>query len=201
MNSGISLPMAVMDFMPVCMFFISTVILQRDLYHRLSKGAFALLAAGSIMVFIGGFYKASWKMLYALNICDFQALDIAMFPMQGPGFLLVFISLLSLSRKTGGQKLLAVPLFLSNMPFIIMQVTGLGGTQTVLASRAFKMKKYSAVLMYICSFIFMLLMGYLGSKFDDSSSMHWLAQMANTVSQGTFLAGTLILHREGGESS
>ena len=46
--SGITVPMAIIDFVPVVMFFIAAVILQRDLYSKLVKGAFALLASGSI---------------------------------------------------------------------------------------------------------------------------------------------------------
>ena len=77
--NGISVPMAIVDFIPVLLFFITAVILQRDLYYKMSKGAFALLAAGSIMVLIGGIYKAGWKLLYALEICDFQTINNAMF--------------------------------------------------------------------------------------------------------------------------
>lgn len=196
--NGISVPMAVIDFIPVVLFFITAVILQRDLYNRMSKGAFALLAAGSIMVFIGGTYKALWKLLYALNVCDFTTLDNAMFPMQGPGFLLVFISLLGSNRNKGSRLYAAAPaVYASNLIFIIMQVVGLGGTQAMLAIRSVKMKKTNALICFILSFIFMLGMGYLGSKFDDSSKMHWIAQLTNIVSQGTLLAGTMILHKAG----
>lgn len=140
--NGISVPMAVIDFIPVVLFFITAVILQRDLYNRMSKGAFALLAAGSIMVFIGGTYKALWKLLYALNVCDFPTLNNALFPMQGPGFLLVFISLLGSNRNKSGRLYAAAPMvYTSNLVFIIMQVVGLGGTQAMLAIKSARMKK------------------------------------------------------------
>ncbi|MBR2700919.1 MAG: hypothetical protein IKD99_06720 [Erysipelotrichaceae bacterium] len=194
--NGISVPMAIIDFIPVVLFFITAVVLQRDLYNKMSKGAFALLAAGSIMVFFGGTYKALWKLLYALNVCDFTTLNNALFPMQGPGFLLVFLSLLG---NRNGKKVYAVApaVYASNLIFIIMQVVGLGGTQAMLAIRSVKMKKTNALICFVLSFIFMLGMGYLGSKFDDSSRMHWIAQVTNIVSQGTLLAGTMILHNAG----
>ena len=53
--NNFSVPMAIVDFIPVVLFFISAVILQRDLYNKMSKGSFALLAAGSIMVLLAGF--------------------------------------------------------------------------------------------------------------------------------------------------
>lgn len=78
--NGITIPMAIMDFIPVCLFFAAALILQRDLYNKMVKGAFALLAAGSIMVLLSGIYKALWKILYAMGVCDYTALDVAFSP-------------------------------------------------------------------------------------------------------------------------
>ena len=66
-----TVPMALMDFLPVIFFGVSAVLLLRDLYNKMFKGAYALLAAGSVNVFLAGFCKALWKLLYAANICDF----------------------------------------------------------------------------------------------------------------------------------
>lgn len=198
--NGITVPMAIMDFIPVVMFFIAAVILQRDLYNKLVKGAFALLAAGSILVLLGGFYKALWKILYALNVCNFEALDISFFPIQAPGFLLVFLGLTALKKKDfGSPTALAVApiVYRSNLIFIIMQVVGFGGIQYCMVRVALLMKKRLVAVLFVLSFIFILGMGYLGAKFDDSSSMHWLAQATNVLSQGCFMWGTLILHKAG----
>ena len=198
--NGITVPMAIVDFIPVVMFFVAAVVLQRDLYRKMVKGAYALLAAGSIMVFIGGFYKALWKVLYALSICDFQALDIAFFPLQAPGFILVFLGLTSLNKKDfeSPKALAVVPvLYKSNIIFIIMQVVGFGGINFCMARVSRYMKKTLPVVLFALSFFFSLCMGYLGAKFDDSSSMHWIAQLTNIFSQGCFLWGVMILHKAG----
>lgn len=200
--NGITVTMAIVDFIPVLLFFLAAVLLQRDLYDQLSKGAFALLASGSILVLLSGVFKALWKILYALNICDYQALDVSFFPMQGPGFLLVFLSLLVLLLK-GGKKRSAVygvgvvPVFASNMPFVLLQIIGCGGAQWCLFALALKMKRKLAAVLFVVAFLFMLGMGYLSAAFDDSSSMHWLAQCVNIVSQGAFLSGVALLHRAG----
>ena len=189
--------MAIVDFIPVVLFFIAALILQNDLYTKLSKTKYTLLSAGSLMIFVGGTLKATWKILYALNICDYQALDISFFPFQGIGFLLVFLSLTGICSKKFNKLYSVVPVFTSNMPFVILQVIGCAGTQFMLMGKSLQMKKKSAFVMYIIAFIFMLGMGYLSAKFDDSSSMHWLAQCTNIISQGAFLAGTSILHKAG----
>ena len=196
--NGITVSMALVDYIPVVLFFIAALLLQNDLYSKLSKIKYTLLASGSMMVLVGGTLKATWKILYALNICDFQALDISFFPFQGIGFLLVFFSLTGICSKKFGTKLYAaVPVFASNMPFIIIQIIGCAGTQFMLFQKSLQMKQKSAASLYVIAFLFMLGMGYLGAKFDDSSSMHWLAQCTNIISQLSFLSGTYILHKAG----
>ena len=81
--NGITVPMAIVDFIPVLMFFFAACLLLKDLYNKMTKGAYALLATGSIMVLICGFYKALWKILYALCICDYPLLSESFFPIQG----------------------------------------------------------------------------------------------------------------------
>ena len=191
---SISVPMAIIDLIPVALFFATAVILQKDLYNKVGKVAFALLTTGSVMVLIGGIYKAGWKVLYALNICDYQIINNAFFPIQGPGFMLFFIGLLLCHRKKPNVSALAVVPYTSNLPFIIMQVVGLGGAQLLLAIRAIKAKKKAAAALFIISFIFMLGMGYLGSKFDSSSKMNWIAQVTNIISEGALLSGVLLIH-------
>ena len=91
-----SVSMAIVDFIPVILFLIAAVLIQRGLYEQMSKGAFALLSAGTIMVFCAGFMKALWKLLYAMNLCDFERLNQTFFPMQALGFLLAGISIVAL---------------------------------------------------------------------------------------------------------
>ncbi len=198
--NGITVTMAIVDFVPVVMFFAATVILQRDLYNKMVKGAFALLAAGSIIVFLGGFYKAVWKLLYAMNICDFKALNYAFFPIQAPGFVLIFLGLTGLRKMSFGSVTalsVAPVVYESNLIFILFQVVGFGGIQYCMIRISLFMKKKLPVVLFVLSFIFILGMGYLGAKFDDSSNMHWLAQMTNILGEGSFLLGVVLLHKAG----
>ncbi len=199
--NGITLPMAVVDFIPVALFFASAVLLQRDLYGKMVKGAFALLATGSTMVLIGGIFKAGWKILYALGICDYTLLDASFFPLQGPGFLLVFLALAGMFTRYNRRHVLhsvaVVPVYTSSIPFVVMQTLGCAGAQWTLFAIALKMKKRGAAALFVVAFVFMLGMGYLSATFDDSSSMHWVAQCTNIVSQGALLAGTVLLHKAG----
>ncbi len=203
MGGGITVEMALVDCVPVVLFMVAAVILQRDLYDRLPKGAYSLVAAGSIMAFLGGFMKALWKLLYATGVADYVLLDHALFTLQGPGFLLFFLGLTGLFWKgeKGGASALAAgaapAATTTSIPFIVMQVVGLGGAQVLLAAWGARQGKRLVPVAYALAFVLMLGMGYLGAKFDDSSSMHWVAQLTNTLSMACFLWGTLMLHAAG----
>ena len=75
-----SVSMALVDYIPVLFFAIASVILMRDLYNKMSKGAFALFAAGTIDITCAGALKATYKLLYATGACDFEALSDMFFP-------------------------------------------------------------------------------------------------------------------------
>lgn len=198
--NGITVSMAIVDFIPVLLFFFSMVLLQVDLYRHMIKPAFAMLASGSFLVLLSGLYKAIWKILYALDICDFTALDHSFFPMQGPGFFLVFLSLLTLLVYQGrkGIKLLSVglvPVYESNLIFILLQTFGCGGMEWCLFAIAKRMKQKVSMILFVIAFLSMLGMGYLSAAFDDSADMHWIAQMVNIISQGALYLGVYFLHR------
>ncbi len=88
--------MSLIDYIPVALFEAATVILIRDMYNKMSKGAFALFAAGTIDVICAGLLKATYKLMYALGLCDFEALSNVFFPMQSLGFMLAGVGMLAL---------------------------------------------------------------------------------------------------------
>ena len=193
-----SVPMALVDYIPVLFFGIAAAILQMDLYGKMRKDAFALFAAGTINIFAAGLLKATWKLLYAAGICDFQALNTLFLPLQSMGFLLagVGIILMLWARKPA---LLAVapPVFSGSMVFVAMMVLGLGSICTVLGILAMKLQKKSAVALFVLSFLCSMGMGYMSSRDSHSAAVNWIEQGINCAGQGLLLWGTLVLHKSG----
>ena len=195
-----SVSMALVDFIPVLFFAIATVILQRDLYNKMSKGAFALFAAGTINVTCAGALKAIWKLLYALGVCDFEALNAMFFPVQSIGFLLAGIGILAmLTHKQSKSAAFAVlpPVFSGTFVFVGLMVAGLGIMDAVLCILAGKLKKPALIAIFILSFACSLCMGYLSSQNFAEASMNWIAEGVNVVGQGTLLLGVCLLHKNG----
>ena len=194
-----SVSMALVDFIPVIFFAAGAVLLMRDLYNKMSKGAFALFAAGTVNIICAGALKALYKLLYAAGICDFEALNAMFFPVQSIGFLLAGLGILALlcHRQSGRSALYAVapPLFSGTFVFVALMVAGLGLMDVGLCVIAAKMKKSKLMLLFLLSFICSLCMGYLSSRDFAQASMNWIAQGINVVGQGTFFAGALLLHK------
>lgn len=194
-----SVPMALVDFIPVILFGIAAVMMQRDFYDKMSKGVFALFAAGTIDVFMAGFLKALYKLLFALGVCDFQPLTQMFFPVQAIGFLLAGIAatrMLADGRK-GTKVMAAAPPFTGTFIFVTLMVLGLGAMDLSLARIAKRMKKGLALVLFIASFVFCLTMGYLSSQDFTQGYMNWAAELVNLLGQGSLLWGVMILHKAG----
>ena len=195
-----SVSMALVDYIPVVCFAIASVILLRDLYAKMSKGAFALFAAGVIDVTIAGFLKATWKLLYATGACNFEALDHMFFPVQSIGFLLAGIGILAMlvHRQSEASALaVAPPVFSGTFVFVGLMVAGLGIMDAVLCVLAVKLKKPWIIAILVLSFFCSLGMGYLSSQNFAEAAMNWIAEGVNVVGQGALLVSTALLHKNG----
>ena len=194
-----SVPMGLADFVPVILFAVCMVLLQRDLYNKMPKYAFALFAAGTIDVLVAGFAKALWKTLYAAEVCDFQILNNMFLPVNSLGLLLAGLGvvLMLTGRKQAALSLAAPTVVEGAMVFIAMMVLGMGGICGGLSVVAAKMKKKALIPVFILCFIAYMGMGYLKSQSTGSAADNWIEQGVNTLGMILLLCGTLGLHKAG----
>ncbi len=195
-----SMSMALVDYVPVIFFAMAAVLLLRDLYNKMSKGAFALFAAGVIDIFAAGALKATYKLLYAAGICDFTPLNAMFFPVQSIGFLLAglgIIAMVCFKQKRDVALAVAPPIFSGTFVFVGLMVAGLGLMCGGLCYIAAKMKKPAVIALFAVTFVCSMCMGYLSSQDFTQGFMNWLAQCINIVGQGSLFAGALILHKAG----
>ena len=196
-----SVPMALVDYLPDILFLIAAVTLQRGLYYRMSKGAFAVFSAGTIMIFCAGLFKATWKLLLSLGICDFERLSQCFFPMQSVGFLLAGAGIVAMVffKQNSGEKMYAAaaPVFSGTFIFVGLMVLGALGMCGGLAVESKRRNKTRSMVFFLLTFIFMLMMGYLSSKDFEKASMNWIAEGVNVIAWGLFLAASKDLVKEG----
>ena len=192
--------MALVDFIPVAFFAAASVILMRDLYNKMSKGAFALLAAGTIDVAFAGAMKALYKLLYAAGVCDFAPLSDMFFPVQSIGFLLAGLGMLAMicrRQKETALTAAAPAAFKGTFIFVGCMVAGFGMMNAVLSVLAKKIKKPWLTVLFVLAWVCMLAMGYLSTRNFAEAKMNWIAQGVNILGQGSFLLGTILAHKNG----
>lgn len=195
-----SVPMALVDFIPVLLFAVAAIMLQRDLYNKMSKGAFALFATGTIDIIFAGFLKALYKLLYATGICDFKPLSEMFFPVQSLGFLLAGIGITAMlfHRQGEGAALSVVPpVFSGTLIFVTAMVLGVALIYFVLCVVAVKMKKPLMIVLFFMSFLCYLCMGYLSTRDFSQSYMNWIAEAINIIGQGLLVTGVILLRKYG----
>ena len=195
-----SISMALVDYIPVIFFALASILLMRDLYNKMSKAAYALFAAGIINITAAGALKATYKLLYAAGVCDFEALNAMFFPVQSIGFLLAGLGMiLLLCEKQSKNAVLAMapPVFSGTFVFVGLMVAGLGLMDAGLCILSAKLKKPWLIALFVLSFICSLGMGYLSSQDFAQASMNWIAEGVNMVGQGTLLLGVYMMHKAG----
>lgn len=144
------------------------------------------------------FWQAFWKLLYAAGICDFAALNTMFLPVQSIGFLLAGVGIiLMMTTKKNAMVAVAPPLFSGSVIFIMMMVLGLGSICTVLSIIAVKMKKKSAMVLFILAFAASMGMGAMSGQDVTQAWVNWVEQGINCAGQGMLMWGVLILHKAG----
>ena len=187
-----TVPMALMDFVPVLLFAAAWVILYKDLKNKLDLCSGVLLPLGAVMVFLAGFFKAIWKMQKALGVNAVELFNKAMFPTQSIGFILLGIGMLVFmygKRDSTARSL--------TMVWVMGNVLGALGMLSGLIYIARRMKVKAAIPMFIITFVLLMMMGYLSSRDFAQASMHWVAQSVNVVGEGLLLIGAVLLHKAG----
>lgn len=188
-----SIPMALVDYIPVILFELSAVTIGRDLKERMSKGAWLTFMSGTGMVTAAGFLKATYKLLYALGVGDFAWMSDQFFSNQSLGFLLAGIGLMMYILKKGSRAYG----FLPTMALVGIMVVGLGAMDAGLCFLASRMKKRNALVCIIVSFFLALSMGYLSTKDFSQAYMNWIAQLINVIGEALLHTGVSIMHKAG----
>lgn len=187
--------LALMDFLPVLFFGIGMLYLLRIGYYRLGRIPYTAMAGGAVLCFVGGFYKATSKLLEATYDYCLLALETSQFIMLAPGFVLLFIASLGLLKTGHSKGFLAVSgVEVWKIPFIAIMIMANLGFLVVMAVFALRNKMRFTAVLYIISASTMLLMGYLSTQ-PFTTEMHWLAQSVNSVVQLLAMSGHITLCR------
>lgn len=187
-----SAAMALMDFIPVALYLAANIIISKDLRVRMNRLFYLFYTVGVLLVTCAGAFKALYKLLYALDVGDFTWMSDQFFPNQSFGFLLAGLGLAayvlgSKSKKANG--------FIPVMGLVGIMVVGLGMIDVSFCVLSARAKKKGAIVFFVLSFIFCMMMGYLSSRDFTQSYMNWIAEIINFAGQSMLLLGCRSLHK------
>ena len=193
-----TVPMALMDYVPVLLFLAAAFLVFLDLKGKMNTASKFMYLPGFLLVSGAGLLKATYKLFYACGAGDFTWMSEQFFPVQAIGFMLAGAGLMwSLKgRKAKGEVAVTraiVPLFL----LIGLVIIGETSMYAALCKYASRLKRPSGIVLFVIAFFLSLCMGYLSSRNMAQASMNWIAQGTNTLGQLAFLGGALILHKAG----
>ena len=80
-------------------FLIGAVFLVRISIRMCGLRCGRLAIVGSLLIFLGGFLKAVWKLLFTIGVGDFQLLSESQIPLVAPGFFVLLIVVIMMARS------------------------------------------------------------------------------------------------------
>jgi len=196
MTETYPLSLALYDFVPVTLFLIGAYFLVRIALMVRGTRCGRMAMAGALLIFLGGFLKAVWKLIYASGAGDIRLLSEVQFALVAPGFvaLLVVAILVARGRKpASGAPLMAIAVW--KIPLLAIMTLASMGAQGILTYLSFKRGARIAAIGFIVAFLCLVGMGAMASG-EQTLAKQWIEQTINTVGQAGFAFGSILLHRD-----
>lgn len=192
-----SLALALFDFLPPLAFLTGAVFLVKIARICCGIPCSRMMIAGSFLVFLGGFLKATWKLLYVTGMANIRWMGEGQFILLSIGFLAICISVILIARKLRASPNAAVLLGIVpwKLPFLFLMILTSLGAEGILAYIAFQRKLRPAAAGFVVGVMGILAMGVFSSA-EQSLTMQWIEESINTLGQCGFMLGCILLHRD-----
>jgi len=190
------LSLALFDFIPVTMFLIGAYFLMRIAIMQRGNQCGRMVMAGALLIFLGGFLKATWKLLYAAEVADIQWMSQIQFILVAPGFVALLVAAILIARgrkKTGGTTLLAILPW--KIPFLALMTLASMGANGILTYISFKRGAKLAAVGFILAFLCLVGMGAMASG-EQTLAKQWIEESINALGQLGFMLGSILLYQK-----
>jgi len=186
----VSVSLALYDYLPNIIWIFGSYFLVSAVKEEIKKIFLNILILGISMIFIGGMLKATWKLAIAATGSNISILNDVQFILMGPGFFLMFISILSVVLgKRGSIAGRAAGIASLNKAFLPLMVLGSLGANICLIILAKRRKATVALILYIASIVMSTSMGYVGAKIVAQS--YWVVFLEQTANSSSVLVSAL----------
>jgi hypothetical protein len=207
-----TLSLALEDFIPVILSSIGLYLISRMVAH-VDRGIGRMAFIGWLLITLGGFCKATWKLNMALS--DGQSnlvwLDKGLFLWLAAGFTLMTFAVWFAARMMGGgarpSRIWFGPLLvfglclfailstgfpdpqINTWRFILLGVATIANVMLVilLIRQAWRLGLRVAAVMFALNIILVFTLNGMARMPDQTIPLQWLEQMTNTIAQAAFL--------------
>jgi hypothetical protein len=213
-NFDFTVPMALEDYIPVIftavgLYFIAKFVSKR--HSNLSKLAWL----GAVLVVADGLLKATWKLIYAAAGTDIAWMKDSLFLLMGPGF--IFISWVLWrglkDQSSTFKQIWLIPLivvipslilsyYLSmtqsgrSWARVLLMLTTIGilFTNGQIIFNSIKRKLPLPIILLITNIITIFVQAFI-SQLLQTTALHWIGQINNTISWAAFSVGVWLWQR------
>jgi hypothetical protein len=188
--------LAIFDFVPNIAFLIGAYFLVLTAYTVRGKNCGILVVVGALLILIGGFMQATWKLLYTTGTADIRLMSNVQFVLLAPGFVVLLIAVIMVawrSKKRTDPPLLAIASW--KLPFLIVMVIASLIAQGMLAYISFRRHAYAAGVGFVVAFVCLLSMGGLAGS-EQTITQQWTEEIVNSIAQIAFATGSYLLYRD-----
>jgi hypothetical protein len=191
---GITVPLALQDYMTPLFSTIGLLILTR-MIMQLDQTLGRMALIGTVLTVIGGFLKATHKLILASNGTNVFWMEQSLFPFMAPGFLLFAWALFEtrrifreqpVSKNPWRVPMITIGVFAAlavllnfipgppwKVPLILMATIGNVGMLVMLSVAAFGRKMYVSSALFVITLIIVLLMSQLATLENVSIGFIW----------------------------
>ena len=195
MDELVSLPLAILDFVPVACFFIGGWYISRIAEQIGSQHARRTAFMGTVLVTGGGAAKAIAKLADAIGRGNLDQLGEIHFILQAPGFLILLVSAAYILRAAGmpmPQPVLALATW--KIPLIALMALAGTGLHGIMAGIALRRKARASAAGFALALVCLLAMGA-AAQGEQTIARQWMEECINTFGQLGFAIGSFLLYR------
>jgi hypothetical protein len=213
-NFEFTVPMALEDFIPVVFTAIGLIILSKYISAKYSN--LSLLAwIGTNLVISDGVLKAVWKLIYAAAGTDIAWMKDSLFVFMGPGFIFVswalwcgrkeiistakevwFVPLIIVLPSLCVALILAIllPGRIWNKILLTLTTIGIFFFNGQIIADCLKNKLFLPIILLAINVLTIFGQVFL-SQLPQTTALHWIGQINNTISWAAFALGIWIWQR------
>jgi hypothetical protein len=193
----VSLPLAILDFVPVACFLIGGWYMSRIGEQLCKQHSRQAILVGTALVAAGGAAKAVAKLASATGLGNLDPLGNLHFMLQAPGFLILLVSAVYMRRATAIPVPKAHPvLALAAWKISLIALMALAGTglHGILAGIALRRKARASAAGFALALVCLLAMGGVAQG-EQTIARQWMEECINTFGQLGFATGSFLLYR------